>query len=148
MVSPLGLLVVLVALTCGSYFAWKLQRMHRRSQMRAKALGWGMQYVHADRFNLASRIVGVFPVPGAADVRVADVIYGVEGGRQRWLFTVEYTEGVIGRQRRIRRAATFCEPRDVKSGRTCAGVQLGPEELPLGEQYRVLHRQGSERAGG
>jgi hypothetical protein len=80
-------------------------------------------------------------VPGSADVVVCDVIYGIEDGFHRYLFSVEYTVGVIRAKRRIVRVATFREPREHSDTSTPAALELADESLPLIDQYRTLHER-------
>jgi len=132
--------VFFISLLCVTAVVWTLHRVMRhahKKQLRALASQWGMQYAQADLFNLAARVAGQFPIPGVADLLVRDMIYATQGDRHRYVFTAEYTLGVIDRQRREERAVTFCDPRD--SGGQCATpLILAPEELPLIEQYRQL----------
>src|SRR3954471_9811864 len=102
-------------------FVWTLHRITRhahKKQLRSLASQWGMQYAQADLFNLAARVAAEFPIVGVADLVVRDLIYATQGDRHRYIFTTEYTIGVIPSQRREARAVTFCDPRD--SGGQCA----------------------------
>ncbi len=111
----------------------------RRSRLRRLARSWQMRYVRSDLFDLARRVAGQFAVPGAADLRVVDVIYASRGERHRYLFTVEYTTQDRGQRRREARAATFCEPRE-RTGPGPSPLVLGPDRLPLLKQYEELYR--------
>ena len=98
---------------------------------------------------ITAKVVGRLPVPGAANVRVRDVIYGTERDRYRYVFTAEFTVGVVGPKHRVARVATFSEPRARVGGQSGASsvetgsgsaptVILAPEGGTLVEQYRRL----------
>jgi len=139
--------VFFISLLCVTALVWTLHRVMRhahKKQLRALAGQWGMQYAQADHFNLAARVAAEFPIVGVADLVIRDMIYATQGDRHRYVFTAEYTLGVIDRHRREARAVTFCDPRD--SGGQCATpLILAPEELPLIEQYRQLGKQWEPR---
>ncbi|HEV8290735.1 MAG TPA: hypothetical protein VGP94_02375 [Tepidisphaeraceae bacterium] len=131
-----------ISLLCVMALVWILHRLTRhthKKHLRALASQWGMQYAQRDLFNLAARVAAEFPIVGVADLVIRDMIYATQGDRHRYVFTAEYTTGVISGQRRETRAVTFCDPRD--SGGQCATpLILAPEELPLIEQYRQLSK--------
>ena len=102
-----------------------------------------MHYCPTDRFRLADRVAERFPLCGAADVRVLDLIYGIEGDRYRYLFTAEYTLGTVSAKRRIRQAASFSEPRHRESPQAPSEVTLAPADRPLPQQYRYLAAAGA-----
>jgi hypothetical protein len=95
-----------------------------------------MNYSPRDQLKLGSRIASQFPVPGAANLRVTDLIYGTERARHRYVFTAEFTVGVVHRKRRIVRAAAFVEAREASED--AGELTLAPADLPLAEQYRRL----------
>jgi hypothetical protein len=101
-----------------------------------------MHFSAADRFRLAPRIVALLPVPGAAAVRVADLIYGIERDQYRYVFATEYTTGVLRTKTSVRRVASYCEPREPgAAARQPRELAFAPESLPLLEQYEhLLHR--------
>jgi hypothetical protein len=70
-------------------------------------------------------------------VRVVDLLYGSQGGFHRYVFTAQYTVGAVRSKKRVRRAATFDEPRD-RSASPCCVIKLATGTLPLLEQYREL----------
>ena len=134
--------VFFISLLCVTAVVWTLHRVMRhahKKQLRALASQWGMQYAQADLFNLAARVAGQFPIPSVADLLVRDMIYATQGDRHRYVFTAEYTLGVIDGQRREERAVTFCDPREA-GGQCATPLILAPEELPLIEQYRQLSK--------
>ncbi|HEV8378754.1 MAG TPA: hypothetical protein VGP99_07880 [Tepidisphaeraceae bacterium] len=134
--------VFFISLLCVMAIVWTLHRVMRhahKKQLRSLASQWGMQYAQRDLFNLAARVAAEFPIVGVADLVIRDMIYATQGDRHRYVFTAEYTLGVIDRHRREARAVTFCDPRD--SGGQCATpLILAPEELSLIEQYRQLSK--------
>ena len=136
---PLDLLAILLGLTAVAVWREYRARHRLRTVLRAMAAGARMNFSVADQFRLTSRVVAIFPVPGAASVVVHDLLYSSEGGRHRYLFTVDYTLGVVRTKRRLRRVAAFSEPRD----RTALAdppptLQLAPGELSLVDQYLAL----------
>ena len=69
-----------------------------------------MHFAPGDRLRLAQRIVGRFPVPGAANLSVRHLLYRTGEGRHQYLFTVDYTVGVIRGKAGRSRVAGFSEP--------------------------------------
>jgi hypothetical protein len=96
-----------------------------------------MNYGRADTLQLTPRVARHLPAPGAAALRVYDVVYGAHGDAYRYVFTAEYTLGVTGGKRRHTRVAAFTEPRDRRRGGRTELV-LGEEDAPLLEQYAAL----------
>jgi len=139
--------VFFFSLLCVTALVWTIHRVMRHSykqKLRDLAAQWGMQYAQADLFNLASRVASEFPIPGVADLVIRDMIYATQGDRHRYIFTTEYTLGVIDRHRREARAVTFCDPRD--SGGQCATpLILAPQELSLLDQYVQLGKTWAPR---
>ena len=137
----LGLVVTLTALAA----AWQLVLRQRHvTRLQRLAEQWNMHYSSTDRFRLAPRVAQRLPVPGAAAVRVVDLLYGVEKDNYRYLFATEYTVGVLRTKLGLRRVATFAEPRDPSKHAAptlCGDEELvfAPESLSLIEQYRHLH---------
>ena len=131
-------LAALVALTGLAATIEAVSRRRLRRALRRLAAEWRMTYSACDRLRIAARIAHKLSVPGAADVCVTDVIYGSLGDRYRYIFTVEFTIGVVrGKQRHVRVAA-FGEARDRQSPEQVGPLSLAPENLPLVEQYRRL----------
>jgi hypothetical protein len=140
--------VFFISLLCVTAMVWTLHRVMRhahKKHLRALAGQWGMQYAQSDPFQLAARVAAEFPIVGVADLVVRDMIYATQGDRHRYVFTAEYTLGVIDRHRREARAVTFCDPREA-GGQCATPLILAPEELPLIEQYRQLGRHWEPRA--
>ena len=112
---------------------------HRRRSrtLRAIASRWRMNYHPADQLRLTPKVLPHLPIPGAANVRVMDLIYGSERDRYRYVFSVEFTMGVSGLKRRVVRVASLSEPRE-RGGTGAVSVVLAPEEGSLADQYRYL----------
>jgi hypothetical protein len=102
-------------------------------------LNGGSTHSAPDLFHITQRIAPGFPVEGATDLRVLDVIYGTHGDRHRYLFTAEYNLGRADRHKRTARAGTYCEPLDPARGSPSTPLVLAPSELELLEQYAWLH---------
>jgi hypothetical protein len=137
--SPSVFFISLLALTALIWILHRTMRHAHKKQLRSLASQWGMQYAQADLFNLSSRVAAEFPIVGVADLVIRDMIYATQGDRHRYVFTAEYTLGVIERHRREVRAVTFCDPREA-GGQCATPLILAPEELPLIEQYKQLSK--------
>jgi hypothetical protein len=140
--SPLAFLGLGIAAPLVALFAQGLiDRRHRRV-LRALAAEWGLNYTPGDRFRLAPRVAPRLPTPGAAAVRVVDLLYGIEGPRYRYLFAAEYSARTVGWRTRRRTVVTFSEPRDTAGAPADETVELlfAPEHLPLLEQYKHLRK--------
>src|SRR5258706_111461 len=104
--------VFFISLLCVTAMVWTLHRVMRhahKKKLRELAGQWGMQYAQADLFNLASRVASDFPIPGVADLLVRDMIYATQGDRHRYIFTAEYTLGVIDRHSREARQVAYAD---------------------------------------
>ena len=130
----LGVTVVALALQA------ILRRIHRRKLQRL-ASEWSMHYSPDDRFRLAGRVAEMLPIPGAAQVRVMDLIYGNEKDGYRYLFSASFTEGVIRTKRRSVRVASFRETRDRDCADSASPLLVAEEHLPIVEQYRELQKK-------
>src|SRR5438045_3719783 len=135
--SPALFFFGLLGVTAAVWIIHRILRHGHKERLKQLASGWGMRYAQADPFNLASRVAGEFPIPGVADLRIRDMIYATQGDRHRYVFTAEYTMGVVDRHRREARAVTFCDPKEA-NGQCATPLILGPAELGLIEPYRHL----------
>lgn len=113
--------------------------VHRRRsrQLRALATQWRMNYHAADQLRITPKVIAKLPIPGAANVRVLDLIYGSDAGGYRYVFSVEYTVGLTGPKRRLVRVASLTEPR--RPGGASIDqltLTLGPRDAGLLDQYR------------
>jgi hypothetical protein len=135
---PLSFLAAMMALTAAAWAVNALLRARRAAVLGRLAGVWQLRYASRDPFNLAIKIGERFPVPGAADLRVVDLLYGSEPGRHRYLATVQFTQGVVHGKRRLWRVATFSESHDAGHGEGVSPLQLAPVDLPWKEQYVFL----------
>ena len=136
--NPALCLAVLVALS-GMATLLEAMARHRRARfLRELASQWHMTYSAHDRLRVGARIARRLSIPGAADVSVADVIYGTRGGNYVYVFTAEYTTGVVWGKQRHQRVACFAESRGRQSPDAPGRLALAPEGLDLLEQYRAL----------
>lgn len=134
--SPLGLLGLTIGLAVIAAIGQRISHRRRRKTLRALAAGWNMNYAQGDSLGLTPRIAGNFPIPGAADLVINDLIYSTDRMTYRYIFTAQFTVGVVHRKRRLSRVATFTEPREGND--SDIDLLLAPEELDLVEQYRRL----------
>ena len=134
--SPLGLLGLTIGLAVIAAIGQRISHRRRRKTLRALAAVWNMNYAQRDSLGLTSRIAGNFPIPGAADLVINDLIYSTDRMTYRYIFTAQFTVGVVHRKRRLSRVATFTEPREGND--SDIDLLLAPEELDLVEQYRRL----------
>src|SRR3954468_11670542 len=137
--SPAMFFFGLLGVTAAVWAIHRGLRHGHKERLKQLASAWGMRYAQADPFNLAARVAGEFPIPGVADLRIRDMIYATQGDRHRYVFTAEYTMGVVDRHRREARAVTFCDPKD-SAGHCATPLILAPEELPLLDQYKQLSK--------
>jgi hypothetical protein len=150
MLSPLALLLALLALTALAVGISELARRRQSLAVAAVAARWQMRYLADDRFELAPRVAQGLPVAGAADVAVRDLIYGEDAGAGgasfvgapatslRYFFTVEYTLGVVRGKRRHLAVGTMREERGGGVGQGYSEVSLAPSGLSVVEQYEHL----------
>lgn len=135
---PLTFLATVLGLTLAAFVVHLSLRRRSTGRLRRAAAQWQMHYAEADRFQITPRVVERFPVPGASDFAVFDLIYRQEKDAYRYLFTVEFTVGVVRVKRRVRRVALLSEPRDSRAGEAWSELTLAPEGLPVVEQYQSL----------
>ena len=141
--TPLEFLILMIAATAGAAAFESVRRLRHTSALRRLAAARGMHFSVEDRFRLAPRVAQRLPVPGAAAVRVLDLLYGVERDNYRYVFAAEYTTGVLRSKTGVRRVATFAEPRDPAGGNPgeIGELVFAPDGLPLIEQYERLLEQ-------
>src|SRR5437588_7015254 len=95
---PGPILGLLVLTTAGAAILEILSRRRRRASLRQLAVDWGMTYSAVDTLRLTPKVAAHFPIPGAAHVRISDMIYGGDPNdpnRYRYVFTAEFTTGVV-----------------------------------------------------
>jgi hypothetical protein len=139
--SPTDFLVLVVLITAGVAGAAIALERRRRGVLRGLAASWQMHYTPEDRFRLAPRVAPRLPVPGAAAVRVKDLIYGLEGDQLRYIFIAEYTTCAITAQARHETVATFAEPRERRRDESPVELLLAPKGMTVVEQYEHLRKR-------
>jgi hypothetical protein len=137
---PIVLLIGLIVLTACAVLASTCFDRARSGKIAALASTWGMGFTAEDRFQLTTKVAGRFPIPGAADLALEDLVYRQESAGFRYLFTVGYTTGILRTKRRRRGVAMFIEC-DRNQEDSDAQVILAPQELPLRAQYEWLYEQ-------
>ena len=100
-----------------------------------------MHYSPHDVFQLGPRLAPRLPEPGASEVDVSDVVYGIEGEFHRYIFSVSCTLGVVRAKERVTRVASFREPRGRTDPATWSDLEVCDRHGPLIEQYAHLHAQ-------
>jgi hypothetical protein len=148
--SPPIYLILLMVILLAAVTADAVVRFVRRRKLRAAAHQWGMHFAPGDRLRLARRIVGQFPVPGAANISVRDLLFRTEDNRHQYVFTVDYTVGAIRGKVGRSCVAGFSEPVS-RGGRPSSaspaltlatGHHLGP-----GAYEEVVKKVQTESAG-
>jgi len=139
--SPYFFLFLIVAITAITASSYTLIRRQREFGLIQLAKQWKMHFSPKDVFNLAPRLASRLPIPGAAEVRVRDMIYGNESAGHRYIFCAEFTVGVLQSKSRRHVVATVLEPRERGDASIWATLQFAPVELPLIEQYRSLKKE-------
>jgi hypothetical protein len=135
--SPAMFLMFLLALTTIVGVVEACVVAVQRKRFTRLARQWEMHYHPHDVLGLGPRMAGSMPRPGAADVRVRDLLFSRGGDTLLYILTVEYTVGLIHSKRRRHLAAACREP--VQSDPNSPLVlTFAPEEMPLLEQYEYL----------
>ena len=129
--TPTLYLLLLLAILLMVVLAGETLQIRNRRRLRACAVRWNMHFAAGDRLRLARRIVGRFPVPGAASVSVRDLLYRTAGNRHEYIFTVDYTVGVIRGKVGRSCVAGFSEPvsRGGRGESAAPALTLAPEGL-------------------
>jgi hypothetical protein len=140
-ISPMQFLALVIGFTAAARVIFVINRNRRRGTLQRLAREWRMHYSAHDRFDISNRLGERFPLPGAAEIKAIDVIYGTEGEHYRFIFIAEYTSGVVRSKHRLRRAVTFREPKGHSGSANWSKLILGDEALDLVDQYQALHRQ-------
>jgi hypothetical protein len=142
--SPAVLLALSVSVTAGAAVASRAIGYRRRRRLRRLAAKWGLRYSAGDRFRLAGRLAEPFPIPGAADLRVIDLMYGLGQDCYRYIFTADFTIGLVRTKHRVQRIVHFSEPRSRAAQETAPCIELAPAEFSLMEQYRYFAAPAGE----
>ncbi len=130
-------LIAVIVATAAAYLGHVISRAKARHRLHALATELKMAYSPYDRFGLADRVADRFPIPGAASLRISDLLYASNADGYRYIFSAEYTLGVIRSKSRVRRVAAFSEPKN-KSEAAWTPIRLAPENLSMEEQYQSL----------
>jgi len=137
LISPILFLGIMLAMTALAWVAHRLLRLGHRRGLRRLARLWQMHYAEADLFDIAGRIAADLPVIGGADLRVLDIIYASDERYYCYIFTAEYTRGVVERQRRESRVMSLREAKDAPHAEHHR-PQVAPQDLGLLRQYESL----------
>lgn len=135
--SPEIFLCVVLCLLATAVVVDMTLRLIRRGRLRSLAHKWHMHFAPGDRLRLALRVAPLLPVPGAADVRVRDMIFRTENNQHQYVFTIDYTVGVVRGKVGRSRVAGFQEP-VTRGGRLQPHppvLLLAPQSLCLADAY-------------
>jgi hypothetical protein len=133
---PLMLLTILVLATVAAVIVDRARRGATACACRRLAVAHEMHYSPGDPLRVTPRVAAALPVPGAAAVRVIDLLYRTDAAGHHYVFTAEYTVGVVYLKHRVRRAAAFDEPRGATGAPTA--IRVADAGLPLVAQYESL----------
>jgi hypothetical protein len=141
--SPAIYLLFLLALLLAAVVFGAVSRFRCRRHLRICARKWNMHFAPGDRLRLAQRIADRFPIIGAANISVRDLFFRTEDSTHQYLFTVDYTVGVIRGKAGRSTVAGFSEP--VSRGSRIHSVPptlaLAPPNLTGPAAYEfVLHK--------
>jgi len=131
-VLPALYLLFLLAVLFAAILSGAWSRFRHRRKLRLCARKWNMHFAPGDRLRLARRIAGNFPIIGAANITVRDLIFRTEDSRHQYLFTVDYTVGVIRGKVGRSTVAGFTEP-------ISRGTRLQPAPMVLSLAPPNLH---------
>ncbi len=143
--NPALLLAILLGMTLVAMIANGIINRRRRRAIRQLATDWRMNFGAFDTLGLTARVGRHFPIPGIAALRVVNVIYGIDGDTYRYLFTAEYSVGLIEGNKRQKRVASFTEPRD-RRRRGETSLLLAEENL-LARSSRCQNRHPERSEG-
>ena len=132
----IDLMVFLLMCTFGAVIINSWTRRRDQAVYRHLASQHRMHYSPADPLRLTPRVAAHLPIPGAAAVRVLDLLYRTDDLAHHYVFTVEYTVGTYGTKRRLRRAGALVESKSETAGPI--DVVLGQHGAKLIDQYREL----------
>jgi hypothetical protein len=136
--AAISLLVGLVLLTIAATVADRVGRRREQCVYRKLAADHGMHYSPGDPLRVTPRVAGHLPIPGAAAVRVIDLMYRTDESTHHYVFTAEYTIGTMDARKRVRRVATWREPKSMPEAGTGAPVRVADDRAALAEQYRQM----------
>lgn len=135
-VSPTLLLVASLLLTLLPLATALVMRRRHVRRLRRLAEGHGWQLVSTAEPELARRLVPHLPAPGAAEVRVLDVLATSGAGAERdAVARVEYVLGSVRHRRDNTRVLRFHQDAD---GTPSDVTMAAPADRPWLEQYASL----------
>lgn len=140
--TPLLYLLLTLAVLIGAVLVDQTIRRRRHRALADLARQWRMHFISRDVFQMTRRCAPRFPIPGAADLRITDLIYGIEGDSHRYIFSAEFTLGVVRSRKRDRRVGCCREPRAHSNpDEPTTEIELADADLSLIEQYRQLYHR-------
>jgi len=135
--TPIAFLLLAVGVTVVAFAIQRVADVLHRKQLVALAQGWQLQFSPQDQFHLIRHVAGQLPAVGPANVRIVDIIYGLEDASHRYFLTAEYTTGVLRSKKRRRQVCTFRESRS--PGGEFSALVLADPLQSLINQYRELY---------
>lgn len=142
-VSPTTYLLACLIITAAALGVYIVTDALRRAKLKRLAEQSEMHFSPIDRFKLAAEVARRFPVVGAADPKVSDLLYSRRDDRVWYVFRFEYTVGVTGPKLRRRAVVGFIEPRDRDGGEATKLVIAQPGEV-VGQYKEVLQALSAE----
>ncbi len=136
--TPAFFFILIGSITLGAISAQIVMRTVAASRLKALATEHEMHYCSDDRFHLAPNVAQHLPCPGAADVRVRDLIYGLSDQRFLYIFTAEYTRGAVRTKKRLKRVVAVTEPKDRSQRQQGMDMIVADETQPILQQYQYL----------
>lgn len=139
--TPARITILLIALSLAAWIGHEIVASRRRRAIERLARAHRLQFSSRDLFKLHLRIGGILPIVGAADVRVADLVYGLSATGLRYVFTAEFTTGATVGKRRHRVVAELneCkEPTDSTDRVPTPRLRFAQRKLDVVDQYNEL----------
>ncbi len=130
----------MMVITAGAAGLATVRRKRQTALLESLARQWELRFAAEDRFHLAGHVAAHLSVPGAADVVIRDVMYRQEASSYRYLFTVEYTMGVLRTKHRMVSAGVCTEMQHCPISQAYSQVALGAEGTTLAAQYDALRK--------
>ncbi|HTW95667.1 MAG TPA: hypothetical protein VMD30_12770 [Tepidisphaeraceae bacterium] len=137
-ITPLVLLWSLLLLTAAAWIGQRIFDCLRIRKMARWARSAHLFYSPTDHLGIAPRIARLLDIPGAAAVRVTDLMYRSDGQRQDCLFTISYTRGVMSHRVQGIRVASLQDSITRGDPSHPLQLRLAPDRLPTLRQYEFL----------
>ncbi|HEX8522501.1 MAG TPA: hypothetical protein VF669_09620 [Tepidisphaeraceae bacterium] len=138
--TPIVFLSILLIATAAVTIVQMVRRRIEISRLRQLASRWQMHYTPDDRFRLSTRVAPRLGVPGAACVRVQDVIYGSEGDCYRYFFTAQFTIGVLKRKSDEQSVCTITEQKAREGNHELGPITVASGGVTVVDQYEYLKK--------